>query len=170
MATYVPGSANRIVALVAGQADATIVDLSNKNKLVRKHGSKFNVVCRCSTLMGDEALFEPELEANAKDVDIFVKALLSVYRDMAKDPTVEGKPTPRTFGQLCRKRFSLNWISTPRPWRAVCTIQTAVGKKPRWPIWNGTPKPVISPADLKIDDFWYLNRYFPGGRSGLSAG
>ncbi len=29
--SYVPGSANRVVALVAGQADATIIDLSNKN-------------------------------------------------------------------------------------------------------------------------------------------
>jgi len=42
--SYVPGSANRIVALIAGQTDATIVDLSNKNKLVKQEGDKFNVL------------------------------------------------------------------------------------------------------------------------------
>jgi NitT/TauT family transport system substrate-binding protein len=42
--SYVPGSANRVVALVAGQADATIIDLSNKNKIMRQHADKFNVL------------------------------------------------------------------------------------------------------------------------------
>jgi len=42
--SYVPGSQNRIVALIAGQADATIVDLSNKNKLVKQKGDEFNVL------------------------------------------------------------------------------------------------------------------------------
>ena len=44
--SYVPGSANRVVGLVAGQADATIIDLSNKNKVMRQHGDKFNVCKR----------------------------------------------------------------------------------------------------------------------------
>ena len=55
--SYVPGSANRIVALVAGKADATIVDLSNKNKLVRRHGNKFNVLPMFDVDASDEALF-----------------------------------------------------------------------------------------------------------------
>ena len=32
--SYMSGSANRVVALIAGQADATILDLSNKNKIM----------------------------------------------------------------------------------------------------------------------------------------
>ena len=55
--SYVPGSANRIVALVAGQADATIVDLSNKNKLVKTQGDKFNVLPMFDVNASDEALF-----------------------------------------------------------------------------------------------------------------
>ena len=42
--SYVPGSSNRIAALIAGQTDATIVDLSNKNKLMKLQGDKFNVL------------------------------------------------------------------------------------------------------------------------------
>jgi len=42
--SYVPGSSNRIVALIAGRTDATIVDLSNKNKLMKQAGDDFNVL------------------------------------------------------------------------------------------------------------------------------
>mgnify|MGYP003960124617 FL=1 len=93
--SYVPGSSNRIVALVSGQADATIVDMSNKNKLVRKHGTKYNVLPMFEVDASDEALFANLnwIKSNAKDVDIFVKALLSVYRDFHKDPTMVRKET-----------------------------------------------------------------------------
>ena len=88
--SYVPGSANRIVALIAGQVDATIVDLSNKNKLVKQKGDEFNVLPMFEVDASDEALFAnlDWIKANSKDVDIFVKALVSVYRDMHKDPTI----------------------------------------------------------------------------------
>ena len=55
--SYVPGSANRVVALVAGQANATIIDLSNKNKVMRQHGDKFNVLPMFDVEASDEALF-----------------------------------------------------------------------------------------------------------------
>ena len=55
--SYVPGSANRVVALVAGQADATIIDLSNKNKVMRQHADKFNVLPMFDVEASDEALF-----------------------------------------------------------------------------------------------------------------
>jgi NitT/TauT family transport system substrate-binding protein len=84
--SYVPGSSNRIAALIAGQTDATIVDLSNKNKLVKLHGDNFNVLPMFEVDASDEALFAnlDWIKANEKDVDIFVKALVSVYKDMQK--------------------------------------------------------------------------------------
>ena len=93
--SYVPGSANRIVALVAGRTDATIVDLSNKNKLMKKTGGKFNVLPMFEVDASDEALFANVnwIKDNAKDVDIFVKALVSVYQDMHKDPTIISRET-----------------------------------------------------------------------------
>ncbi|HSF95541.1 MAG TPA: ABC transporter substrate-binding protein, partial [Thermohalobaculum sp.] len=82
--SYVPGSANRVAALLANQADATIIDLSNKNKLMRAHGENFNVLPMFDVDASDEALFGnlDWIQANEADVQIFVNALLSVYRDM----------------------------------------------------------------------------------------
>jgi NitT/TauT family transport system substrate-binding protein len=93
--SYVPGSANRIAALIAGQTDATIVDLSNKNKLVKLHGDNFNVLPMFEVDASDEALFAnlDWIKTNRKDVDIFVDALVSVYQDMMKDPTIISRET-----------------------------------------------------------------------------
>lgn len=93
--SYVPGSANRIAALIAGQTDATIVDLSNKNKLVKLHVDNFNVLPMFEVDASDEALFANLnwIKANSKDVDIFVGALVSVYQDMMKDPTIISRET-----------------------------------------------------------------------------
>ena len=93
--SYVPGSANRVVALVAGQADATIIDLSNKNKVMRQHGDKFNVLPMFDVEASDEALFA-NLEwimENEEQVQIFVNALLSVWQEMNADPTIISKET-----------------------------------------------------------------------------
>jgi len=93
--SYVPGSANRVVALVAGQADATIIDLSNKNKVMRKHADKFNVLPMFEVEASDEALFAnlDWIKANEKDVQIFVDALASTWADMNADPTIIAKET-----------------------------------------------------------------------------
>ena len=92
--SYVPGSSNRIVALVSGQADATIVDMSNKNKLVRKHGTKYNVLPMFEVDASDEALFANLnwIKSNAKDVDIFVKDL-GIVLETGKEHTF---PLPLT--------------------------------------------------------------------------
>jgi len=93
--SYVPGSSNRIAALMAGQTDATIVDLSNKNKVMKLAGDRFNVLPMFEVDASDEALFAnlDWIKANEQDVDIFVKALVSVWQDMAKDPTVISRET-----------------------------------------------------------------------------
>jgi len=93
--SYVPGSANRVVALVAGQADATIIDLSNKNKVMRQHEDKFNVLPMFDVEASDEALFAnlDWIKANEADVQIFVDALLSVWQEMNADPTVVRRET-----------------------------------------------------------------------------
>ncbi|MCK5274069.1 MAG: ABC transporter substrate-binding protein [Alphaproteobacteria bacterium] len=102
--SYVPGSSNRVAALVAGQTDATIVDLSNKNKLMRLQGDKFNVLPMFEVDASDEALFAnlDWMKKNSESVDIFVKALVSVYRDMHKDPTMVKRETDPNgpIGQL----------------------------------------------------------------------
>lgn len=94
--SYVPGSSNRVAALLGGRADATIIDLSNKNKLMRSDAaSDFNVLEMFEVEASDEALFGnlDWIQANEEQVDIFVTALVSVWQDMHDDPTIIRRET-----------------------------------------------------------------------------
>lgn len=102
--SYVPGSDNRVVAMLAGQAEATILDLSNKNKIIAEAGDKFNALPMFEVKASDEALFAnlDWMNENQEAVNIFVDALHSVWTDMAKDPTIISKETDPNgpIGQL----------------------------------------------------------------------
>lgn len=91
--SYVPGSENRIIAMMKGQLDASIVDLSNKNILMEKAGDKFAVLPMFEVLASDEVLFANKnwMDANAETVSILVESLLSTWRDMTADPTIISK-------------------------------------------------------------------------------
>ncbi len=94
--SYVPGSSNRVAALLGGRADATIIDLSNKNKLMRSDAGKdFNVLEMFEVEASDEALFAnlDWIQENEEDVQIFVNALVSTWQDMAEDPTIIRRET-----------------------------------------------------------------------------
>ena len=93
--SYISGSANRVAALLANQAQATIIDLSNKNKIMASHSDQFNTLPMFDVDASDEALFANVdwIKANEDAVNIFVSALLSVYRDMANDPTIIRRET-----------------------------------------------------------------------------
>lgn len=94
--SYMPGSVNRVVALLGGRSDVTLIDLSNKNKLMRSDaGSASNVLEMFDVEASDEALFGnlAELQENEADVQIFVDALISVYRDIHEDPTIIRRET-----------------------------------------------------------------------------
>ena len=161
--SYVPGSANRIVALIAGQTDATIVDLSNKNKLVKQEGDKFNVLPMFEVDASDEALFGnlDWIKDNKKDVDIFVKALLSVYRDMAKDPTIIRRETnpDGPIGQLPKEILDeLDGFYADAVAGGLYD-QNGGGRKAakadmEW--YSAAGQLTGDLADLNIEDFWYL--------------
>lgn len=161
--SYVPGSANRIVALISGRTDATIVDLSNKNKLVKQQGDKFNVLPMFEVDASDEALFAnlDWIKANEKDVGIFVKALLSVYRDMAKDPTIISKETnpDGPIGQLPKEILgSLDGFYKDAVagglYDASGGGRKAAKADMEW--YSAAGQLTGAPAELKIEDFWYL--------------
>ncbi len=161
--SYVPGSANRIVALIAGRTDATIVDLSNKNKLVKQEGDKFNVLPMFDVDASDEALFGnlDWIKANEKSVDIFVKALVSVYRDMAKDPTIISRETDPNgpIGQLPKEILdSLDGFYAEAVAGGLYDPNGG-GRKAamadlEW--YSAAGQLTGDPKDLKIEDFWYL--------------
>lgn len=102
--SYVPGSDNRVVAMLAGQAEATILDLANRNKIIAEAGDKFNSLPMFEVKASDEALFAnlDWMQENEEAVNIFVDALHSVWTDMAQDPTIISRETDPNgpIGQL----------------------------------------------------------------------
>jgi NitT/TauT family transport system substrate-binding protein len=161
--SYISGSSNRIVALVSGQVDATIVDMSNMNKLVRKHGNNYNVLPMFEVDASDEALFAnlDWIKDNAKDVDIFVKALLSVYRDFHKDPTMVRRETDPDgpIGQLPKEVLAeLDGFYTDAVAGGLFDPngggEIAAKADIEWYHKAGHLTGKLS--DLKIDDFWYM--------------
>ncbi|WP_209011990.1 ABC transporter substrate-binding protein [Roseibium aggregatum] len=161
--SYVPGSSNRIVALMAGQTDATIVDLANKNKLMKQAGDKFNVLPMFEVDASDEALFAnlDWIKANEKDVDIFVNALVSVWQDMAKDPTIISRETDPEgpIGQLPKEILDgLDGFYTDAVEGGLYDPngdgRKAAKADMEW--YTAANQLDGDPASLNIEDFWYL--------------
>lgn len=161
--SYVPGSANRVVALVAGQADATIIDLSNKNKVMRQHGDKFNVLPMFDVEASDEALFAnlDWIKANEDQVQIFVDALLSVWQEMNADPTMVRRETnpEGPIGQLPKEILdSLDNFYADAVAGGLYDPNGG-GRKAamadlEW--YSNAGQLEGDPSTLKIEDFWYM--------------
>jgi len=88
--SYVPGSENRIVGMMKGQINATIVDLSNKNILMAKAGDKFHVLPGITDPASDEVLFAEIgwMKKNEKSIAILVEELYRTWQEFTKDPTI----------------------------------------------------------------------------------
>ncbi len=161
--SYVPGSANRVVALIAGQADATIIDLSNKNKMMEQAPDQFNVLPMFEVDASDEALFAnlDWIQANEDDVQIFVNALLSVWQDMAEDPTIISSETDPDgpIGQLPKEildgldEFYANAVEGG-VYDPNGGGRKAAAADMEWYTEAGQLEG--DPASLNIEDFWYL--------------
>lgn len=162
--SYVPGSANRVAALLGGRADATIIDLSNKNKLMRSEaGGNFNVLEMFDVEASDEALFGnlDWIQQNEGDVQIFVNALLSVYRDMHEDPTmVRRKTNPDgPIGQLPEEILAeLDGFYADAVEAGLYSPdgggRTAAMADLEW--YSAAGQLEGDPSTLNIEDFWYL--------------
>ncbi len=88
--SYVPGSENRIIAMMNGQIKATVVDLANKNLLLSKAGDRFHVLPSLDEAASDEVVFASEgwLKDNREQANIIVEELHKLWREMKADPGV----------------------------------------------------------------------------------
>lgn len=88
--SYVPGSENRIIAMMKGQIKATIVDLANKNILMSKAGDKFHVLPGLDNPASDELIFASAdwIENNQNEVNIVVEELLKLWQEMNTNPAI----------------------------------------------------------------------------------
>jgi NitT/TauT family transport system substrate-binding protein len=88
--SYVAGSGNRVVALLNGTIKATILDLSNKNRILEEAPDKFHVLPGVDELVSDEILFANEdwVNNNMETATIIVEELLKLWREMNENPGV----------------------------------------------------------------------------------
>lgn len=88
--SYVPGSENRIVAMLNGQIKATIVDLANKNLLMQKGGDRFHVLPMSGAPASDEILFARVdwMDKNSQKVDLVVEEFARLWAEMRKNPGI----------------------------------------------------------------------------------
>lgn len=161
--SYVPGSENRIIAMMRGQVKATIVDLANKNVLMEKAGDRFHVLPGVSNPASDETLFASLawIEKNPKQVETIVTEFLRLWTEMNADPAIV--ETERAKRKLMADQ--------PKEILAGITAFYTVGTK------EGIYAPAGGSADvarsdfdfyveagqmtgpaasLKVEDFWYL--------------
>ena len=161
--SYISGSANRVAALLANQAQATIIVLSNKNKIMASHGDQFNTLPMFDVDASDEALFANVdwIKANEESVNIFVSALLSVYRDMANDPTIVRRETnpDGPIGELPEEVLAeLDGFYADAVAGGLYDVngggEKAALADMEWYSKAGQLEGDMS--SLKIEDFWYL--------------
>lgn len=162
--SYVPGSSNRVAALLGGRADATIIDLSNKNKLMRSEaGANFNVLEMFDVEASDEALFAnlDWIQDNADDVQIFVDALVSTYTDMHEDPTIIRRETnpDGPIGQLPEEILAeLDGFYSDAVEAGLYSPngggEVAAMADLEW--YSAAGQLDGDPSTLDINDFWYL--------------
>jgi NitT/TauT family transport system substrate-binding protein len=161
--SYVPGSNNRVVAMMAGQAKATILDLSNKNKIVAQAGDRFHALPMFEVKASDEALFAnlDWIKENEEAVNIFVDALQSTWSDMVKDPTIIRRETKADgpIGQLPPEVLDgLDGFYKDAVEGGLYDPngggREAAKADMEW--YAGAGQLEGDPASLNIDDFWYF--------------
>jgi NitT/TauT family transport system substrate-binding protein len=88
--SYVPGSGNRVIALLNGTIKATILDLSNKNVILEQASDRFHVLPGIDERVSDEILFANAewLEANRESAVIVVEELVKLWREMTENPGI----------------------------------------------------------------------------------
>jgi NitT/TauT family transport system substrate-binding protein len=98
--SYVPGSENRVVGMMRGQINASIVDIANKNILLAKAGDRFHTLPGLDGNASDEVLFANKdwIAEHPKEANLLVESLLRTWRDMVANPQIIDQE---------RKRFNL---------------------------------------------------------------
>lgn len=161
--SYVPGSENRIIAMMNGQIKATIIDLANKNTLMEKAGDRFIVLPGVSSPASDETLFGNVdwIKANEKQVDIIVTEFARLWAEMNADPSViERERAKRKLmadqpKEVLAKVTSFYTTSTKEGIYAPGGGSADVARSD-FEFYVEAGQMQGPAASLKIEDFWYL--------------
>ena len=88
--SYVPGSDNRVIALLNGTIKATILDLANKNILMEQASDRFHVLPTPDEKASDEVVFASQdwLNENRDSANLLVEEMLKLWREMNENPAI----------------------------------------------------------------------------------
>lgn len=162
--SYVPGSEVRALAMLKGNIKATFVDLTNRNLIMREAPDKFIVLPMGEVKASDEALFARKevLDANKDAIGVLVEEMLTVWRNINKDPS---------FVVAERKRLNLLKDLPPKLEEEVLPYYKQGVDNGIFPNDGGGEKAAQNdilffttsgalkgaPAELKSEDFWYFD-------------
>jgi NitT/TauT family transport system substrate-binding protein len=159
--SYVPGSGNRVIALLNGTIKATIIDLSNKNKVLAEAPDKFHVLPGLNERVSDEILFANEnwIKEHNESAVILVEEITKLWREMNEKP-----------GIIEEERVKRNLLAD-QPKEVLDEVPEYYEEGVEAGLWNpdgATPDlakgdlafyvdsgQLEGPADsLKVEDFW----------------
>lgn len=161
--SYVPGSENRVVALLNGTIKATILDLSNKNLVLEQAPDKFHVLPGIEERVSDEILFANEswVAENQEAATILIEELTKLWGEMNENP-----------GIIEEERAKRNLLAD-QPQEILDEVTEYYEEGVASGLWNpqGASEEIArgdfafyvdsgqleGPADsLKVEDFWNL--------------
>ena len=161
--SYVPGSSVRAGALMQGNIKASIVDFERKRLLEREAPDKFVFLPLPKVEASDEALYANTnwLEEQSEAVDILMEELLGVWREINKDPTVvvsfreqynllPDLPQEDVDEMLPSFQQGVEIDLYPSNGGSVEAV------KQDFEFYTTAGTLEGDPADLKVEDFWYL--------------
>jgi NitT/TauT family transport system substrate-binding protein len=161
--SYVPGSENRIIAMMNGQIKATIVDLANKNKLLEMGGDKFHVLPGIAEPASDELVFASDefIKNNTEAVNVIVEEMLKLWREMKANPAIVEEERAKRNLLADQPKEVIEEVS---PFYAEATKEGVYdpsgggeeAAKADFEFYTAAGQMEGDAAALKVEDFWDL--------------
>jgi NitT/TauT family transport system substrate-binding protein len=161
---YISGSDNRIVALMNGQIKATILDLPNTKILMEKAGNRFATLPGVENPASDEILFARTdwIDKNKDKVDILVEEFVKLWGEMAKNPAIiETERVKRGLLKDLPKEIveKTTAFYTTGVKEGLYKVGGGDAAKSDFEFYLEAGQLTGAPAELKVEDFWYLAPY-----------
>jgi NitT/TauT family transport system substrate-binding protein len=162
--SYVPGSEVRALAMLKGTIKASIVDATNKNLLFREAPDKFLVLPTGEVKASDESMFATRawIDAHRDAVQALLEESLKVWRAMVANPQFVVDERKR-LGLLKDLPAKLEGEMLPYFQQGVQNgifpTDGGAARAPKDDLEFFTISGALkgTPAELKVEDFWYLD-------------
>jgi len=162
--SYVPGSQNRIVAMMKGQINATIIDLANKNILMSKAGDRFHILPGVSNPASDETVFAKLdfIKKNEAKIDIIVSEFYKLWNEMQINPGIIDSERKKFKMMADQPKEVLAEITSFYKTSTKEGIYSPLGggedvAKSDFEFYTEAGQMTGPISSLKVSDFWYLS-------------